>query len=304
MRINARSLKHLAFGPVANLLWYNRVVASLASHIGQFVAPDSMMLKTELATLAIATSSPCAALPTKVLCNLSLLGARSQFISLARSSAAARYRVSDSVPAFNILTKLHEEADKYNIEALLCPPMRYWFHSSIFLNLLTLRNEMNKNRLITNISGEARIQNKIYNILSSATHCTTHIATSQYARSNNWWTKFSMTRRPGDMTDPVPQLKRLAALAPPPVLLAAIRTLANAWPTVDRMSHTDSECPFCDCGQDALWHFCACPAVQAIREAFFPRLRGQFDDPFFCFSLQVTAPTLRLARLRFLKLAS
>ena len=47
------------------------------------------------------------------------------------------------------------------------------------------------------------------------------------------------------------------------------------------MSHTDSECPFCDCGQDALWHFCACPAVQAIREAFFPRLRGEFDDPFF-----------------------
>ena len=63
--------------------------------------------------------------------------------------------------------------------------------------------------------------------------------------------------------------------------MAAGRTLANAWPTVARISRVESACPFCGKGPDALWHFVGCPEVSAVRVCSFPRLRRQFEDPFF-----------------------
>ncbi len=36
LKTSARALKHSAFGPVSAAQWYNRVVPSLASNLGQF----------------------------------------------------------------------------------------------------------------------------------------------------------------------------------------------------------------------------------------------------------------------------
>ncbi len=53
---------------------FNRVVASLVSHDDQSVAPDTQVVRVELASLAIATASPCGALPPKLSVLLSQTG--------------------------------------------------------------------------------------------------------------------------------------------------------------------------------------------------------------------------------------
>ncbi len=125
MQSNARALRHLAFGPVATTQWYNRVVASLAGHIGQLVPPDTWAIRSELAALAIATASPCGAMPPKLLANLKLVGILPQYVSIGRTSAAARLRVAMAEPLFIELERLHRDMDN-GIDRLEAPPMRAW----------------------------------------------------------------------------------------------------------------------------------------------------------------------------------
>ena len=88
----------------------------------QFIEPSADVRKAEMASLAIATASPCGALPPKVLCNLSRAGFRAQFTSTVRQSIAARFRVSCTTKAFQKLCDLHHDADNYNLDATILPP--------------------------------------------------------------------------------------------------------------------------------------------------------------------------------------
>ena len=281
MKTNARSLKHLAFGPIANLQWYNRVVSSLASHIGQFVEPDSSMIRTETATMAIATAGPCGALPAAVLSNLRVLGCSASYNSIMRTSVAARFRVSCTSPAFETLERLHHEADHENLDALFVPQLQDWIQRSIFISMARLRKRLLDIPSIHAIKDEHRIQSKVNRILCHRDICASDLRKTLLARAGYWLKKFHVPRQADDLWDPLPPLRRLAGMTPPGVLLTALRSIANAWPTESRIARTSGSCPFCGTGPDALSHFLGCPVVTAAREACFPRLAGQFSDPLF-----------------------
>ncbi len=98
---------------------------------GSLFHPARGAIRAELAALAIATASPCGAMPPKLLAKLKLVGIVPQCVSIARTSTAARLRVAMAELVFIELERLHRDMDN-GIDRLEAPPMRAWIRQSIF----------------------------------------------------------------------------------------------------------------------------------------------------------------------------
>ena len=164
IRRNARTLKSLAYGISSTILWYNLAVASVAAHIGQLVAPNGVMLRAEAAALAVATAGPCGALPVWVLASLEKFGFSQQFSSVARVSAAARFRVTLATPIFHELVRLHAEVP-FDDDALLAPPMKQWIDCSVFARLAAHHATMSAMRRLRGAAEQPHIQRFIHDKL-------------------------------------------------------------------------------------------------------------------------------------------
>ena len=246
IRRNALTLKLLAYGITSTMRWYNLAVASVASHVGQLVAPSGTMLRAEAAALAVATAGPCGALPIWVLGALKKLGFSQQFSSIACVSAAARFRVTLATPIFHELVRLHAEAP-FNDDSLFAPPMRHWIEHSLFAKLQLHHAAMSAIPKLRGAASETRIQRFILDKMSE---------------------------------DPA-----ILRCLPQFAAFNALRTIANAWPTSARVAQAERPCLFGCGGIDSLLHYCCCPVIISVSKALVPMAEAHLNDPLFLLCL-------------------
>jgi hypothetical protein len=284
IRKNARTLKSLAFGISTSMLWYNLAVASVASHVGQLVAPNTAMLRAEAAALAVTTAGPCGAIPVVVLGALKRLGFPQQFASVARSSVAARYRVSLSTPIFHELVLLHAEAAR-NVDSLFRPPMLGWIESSLFANLASHHLIMSAVPSLRGASSEPRIQSFVMSKLLVAPAILAKAVASILERAKYWQRKLHIPNKYGFFEHLLANLRLIFRCLPPFAAFNSLRSVMNAWPTSARVAQSPAPCLFGCGGSDSLLHYCMCPPVLAVCADLVPLSSKFLSDPLFLLCL-------------------
>jgi hypothetical protein len=266
------------------MLWYNLAVASVASHIGQLVAPNTAMLRAEAAALAVTTAGPCGAIPVVVLGALRKLGFHQQFASVARSSVAARFRVTLSTPIFHELVRLHAEAS-HNIDSLFHPPMAGWIESSLFANLASHHRLMAAVPCLLNAASEPHIQSFVLDKLNAAPVILAKAVASILERAKYWQRKLHIPSMYGFFEHLLANLRLVVRCLPPFAAFNSLRSIMNAWPTSARVAQSSSPCVFGCGGADSLLHYCMCPLVLAACADLVPLSCRFLSDPLFLLCL-------------------
>jgi hypothetical protein len=284
IRKNARTLKSLAYGITTNMLWYNLAVASVASHVGQLVAPSSFMLRAEAAALAVATAGPCGAIPVVVLGALRKLGFSQQFSSVARTSVAARFRVTLSTPIFHDLMRLHSEA-RASDDVLFVPPMLGWIDQSLFARLVEHHAALSALPQLRMAAAEPYIQRFVQDKLFENPLIFSKASASLLARARYWSKKLHIPWLPGFFQYLIYNIRLVVRCLPHFAAFNALRTIMNAWPTSARVAQAITPCCFGCGGDDSLLHYCSCPKVIAVSLDLVPMVSGFINDPLFLLGL-------------------
>ena len=259
IKVRSRYLASLnmAWSGVAPL--YRSHVASVTSHILQFVAPSKELLRVESSSLAVITKTPANALPIQILSRLREFGLNTNFSSLAVSGAAAAYRALMTSGVYQDMMNEIARA-RASRDSNLSPYLRWWTSAGI-LGYLT-RNKKNFEFIACTLPFENfGLQKWASQILYSSTPLA-DLDSSMAKRLSTF------LRVETSQASAATARTRMAAAkdhVPQCAMSSALRTISNAWTTTGRFSGTTAVCPF-GCGAPAADRFSHFPSCLSLRE--------------------------------------
>ena len=248
---------NMAWSGVAPL--YRSHVASVTSHILQFVAPSKELLRMEASSLAVVTKTPANALPIQVLSRLREFGLTTNFSSLAVSGAAAAYRALMTSGVYRgMMTEIARA--RASRDSNLSPYLRWWTSAGI-LGYMT-RNKSHVEFIACTLPFENfGLQKWASKILYS----NTPLASLDYSMAKRLST---FLREETSQASAATARIRMAAAkddVPQCAMSSALRTISNAWTTTGRFAGATAVCPF-GCGALAADRFSHFPGCLSLRE--------------------------------------
>jgi hypothetical protein len=248
---------NLAWSGVAPL--HRSHVASVTSHILQFVAPSKELLRVEAGSLAMVTKTPANALPVLVLARLREYGLTANFSSLAVIGSATAYR---ALMSSGVYTEMKAELARARTSrgCNLSPYLRWWTEAGIMGYIA--RNK----EAVEFIACTLPVENfGLQQWASKILYSSTPLASLDICMAKRLST---LLREETSQTTAATARSRMAAAkghVPQCAMSSALRTLSNAWTTSGRFAGATAACPF-GCGAPAADRFSHFPGCSSLRE--------------------------------------